>query len=94
MKVLISSGYGTGWSSWNQKELAFDPQIIEAFEKGITAVEMSDYCADLGYDDVCMGGFDNLRVVEVPVGTIFRIKEYDGHESIEIFNKNDWIIAD
>jgi hypothetical protein len=93
MKVLISPGYGAGWSTWEGADLATDPRLIKAFERGISALEMQELCADLGYGDVYMGGFKNLTIVEVPKGTIFRIKEYDGFESIEVFDDSDWLRA-
>jgi hypothetical protein len=40
-----------------------------------------------------MGGFKNLRVVEIPEGTFFRVSEYDGYESIEVFDNSDWLRA-
>ena len=27
--VLVSSGYGAGWSTWNQEELAYDRRVVE-----------------------------------------------------------------
>ena len=39
MKVLISPGYGAGWSTWNYIDLAFDPDIIQAFEAGLKVVD-------------------------------------------------------
>ena len=27
--VLVSNGYGSGWSTWNAKELAYDRRVIE-----------------------------------------------------------------
>ena len=29
--VLVSRGWGAGWSTWNNKEMAYDKRIIEAF---------------------------------------------------------------
>lgn len=93
MKVLISPGYGAGWSTWEGAGLATDARLIKAFERGISALEMQELCADLGYGDVYMGGFKNLTIIEVPKGTIFRIKEYDGFESIEVFDESAWLRA-
>ncbi len=93
MKVLISPGYGAGWSTWECKELATDARLIDAFEHCISKEKMHELCADLGYGDVYMGGFDQLRVVDVPVGTIFRVHEYDGYESIEVFDESGWLRA-
>lgn len=27
--VLVSRGYGAGWSSWSEKELAYDKRVVE-----------------------------------------------------------------
>ena len=29
--VLVSPGYGAGWSTWDRKELAYDKRIIEYY---------------------------------------------------------------
>lgn len=98
MKVLISPGYGAGWSTWNSPEVAIDKDLIELFEYGCTKEEMADACVERGYVDfygtVYMGGFDDLIIVEIPQGSYFRICEYDGSESIEILNLDDWFYAE
>lgn len=99
MKVLISPGFGTGWSTWNDPRMAFDECLIRAFECGISEEDMKDLCVKCGYDDVYgsppyMGGFSQLKVIEVPSGAVFRIHEYDGSESIEILDMDDWYVAE
>jgi hypothetical protein len=27
--VLVSGGFGAGWSTWNQPELAYDKRVVE-----------------------------------------------------------------
>lgn len=93
MKVLISPGYGVGWSTWNYIDLAFDPDIIQAFEAGLSEKDMRDFIISLGYEVPCMGGYECCKVVDVPKGTLFKIKEYDGYESIETYNGDDWLVA-
>ena len=99
MKVLISRGYGAGWSTWNEPMMAFDERLIRAFECGITKEDMKHLCMECGYtggyaDSVpYMGGFDGLEVVDVPSGMIFQIKEYDGSEYLEYFDDDDWYMA-
>jgi len=39
------------------------------------------------------GVYAKLEIVEVKPGTLFRISEYDGMESIEYFEPNKWHIA-
>jgi hypothetical protein len=41
-----------------------------------------------------MGGFDQLKVVDVPSGMLFRIDEYDGSESIETFDEDGWYYSE
>lgn len=98
MKVLISPGFGAGWSTWNHPLMAFDKDVIELFERGGSEDEIRRLCADKGYggDDryIYMGGFDELQVVEVPSGNLFKIEEYDGSEYIEIFDADEWYPAE
>ena len=94
MKVLISPGYGAGWSTWNYREMATDKDLIELFEKGCTKAEMATLCVEKGYEDPYMGGFDQLAVAEVPSGVLWRVDEYDGSESIEIFDSDSWSISE
>lgn len=94
--ILISIGYGAGWSTWGpwvNRSLAYDKRIVEAFISGISKEDMSEFLETLGYHDVYMGGFDNLEIEWVPKGTLFRIEEYDGHESIEVFDEKSYIVA-
>ena len=81
--VLISAGFGAGWSTWNDADLAYDKRIIEKWLKHPTANEMRDYIEGLGYNRPYMGGYYDLRLEFVPRGTLFCIHEYDGWESIE-----------
>lgn len=37
----------------------------------------------IGYHDVWMGGYNDLKIAWIPKGTMFYIHEYDGSESIE-----------
>ena len=101
MKVLISPGFGAGWSTWNQKEMAVDKDLINLFEKGCTYEEMRQLCIKKGYSSLFggepdMGGFGDLEIEEVPKDYYFKIMEYDGSEYIEIFNPDngDWIKAE
>ena len=99
MKVLISRGFGAGWSSWNDPRMAFDERLIRAFECGISEEDMKELCVECGYVDVngdppYMGGFKQLEVVDIPSGELFQIMEYDGSEYIEYFDESDWYLAE
>lgn len=92
--ILISSGYGAGWSSWNENDerLIFGKKIAEMVEQDrkeeITAEWIRENC---GIDDVYTGGTDNLEIVWLPVGTKFYIEEYDGSEMV--IRENRFLIA-
>ena len=93
--VIISPGFGAGWSTWNNveygNELVFDPMIVDMVLNN-KKDEFSTYIA-MRYPDLYNTGFDELAVQWVPVGTIFRVHEYDGNESIEVQDKMDWLVA-
>lgn len=98
IKVVISPGFGGGFSAdlydWTSEErfkLVTHPQLIEAVENGEATSELiSQICKELGKPRPYLGGLFELKVVEVPKGSLFRINEYNGHESVEIFNKKEW----
>lgn len=99
MKVLISPGLGAGWSTWNDPMMALDERLIRAFECGISEEDMVELCVACGYLDIYgeapyMGGFSDLKVVEVPSGAWFKIKEYDGSEYLEIFDPDEYYYAE
>ena len=92
--VLVSPGYGAGWSSWNTKhpECLFDPVVVAWVENG-----KQGSCPDMeelhGWDDFYDGGSAGLRIEWIPVGTLFRIEEYDGYEQIVLNEHEEWHTA-
>ena len=98
MTVLISRGYGAGWSTWNIPEIAVDPRVVKAFEEGASEEEMLQFCQEWGltdeYGTLYMGGYDEIEVVDVPTGTLFTIRVYDGSEYIETFDEKKWFRAE
>lgn len=93
--VLVSPGYGAGWSTWAREDLAdrvmFDPETVEWVERGKTDPQ-PDFEAKFGehfYD----GGAEDLVVMWLPVGTRFRIQEYDGAESLWRESEYEWFTA-
>ena len=94
--VLYSPGYGAGWSTWNQEysteELIFDPGLVDLVLAGKEQEEIVVYVT-LKWPDACLLGLSDLDVKWVPVGTKFQIGEYDGHESVDVFDEEDWFIA-
>ena len=91
--VLYSPGYGAGWYTWNREypEIIFDPSIVRLVEKG-KFDELITYMT-LKYPDMYLGGLEDLEVKWLPIGTKFRIDEYDGNESVELLGDIDWLEA-
>lgn len=103
--VLISSGYGAGWSSWLHDEEAFkenplfSPTVIQlVLDKKIgdgcesPSGEILDILEDIfpyGY----LGGARDLSIEWVESGTFFRIDEYDGAESLILMEEEDFSVA-
>jgi hypothetical protein len=91
--VLYSPGFGAGWFTWNTEvpEILFDPAIVEFVEKEQWD-ELRTY-STLKYPDIYDGGMRDLAVAWLPVGSAFRIHDYDGNESIEVRDQVNWIVA-
>ena len=93
--VLVSPGFGAGGYSWNSvhygDELIFDPVLAAYIDEG--KMDEAKTYVTMRWPDAYAGGVDDLVVHWVPVGTAFRIHEYDGSESIEIKEDLDWVVA-
>ena len=92
-KILVSPGFGAGWTTWNSGEtakymLTYQP-VIDALENGEELTDSHPAIEQLkedcrlmfGEEYVCVLGMRDLEVVEVS-GRV-RIHEYDGSESYE-----------
>ena len=91
--VLYSPGFGAGWYTWNYEhpEILFDPAIVKLVEKEKWD-ELATY-VELKYPEIYKGGLMDLEVAWVPIGTEFKINEYDGAESVELKDEIGWLIA-
>jgi len=91
--VLYSPGFGAGWYTWNTDtpEILFDPAIVKFVEKEKWD-ELETYVA-LKYPDIYTGGMKDLKVAWIPEGTLFRVDDYDGNESIELKENDNWFVA-
>ena len=97
--VLVSPGYGAGWSTWSycvEEDdpgfMMFDPTLVDMVERGASVEEIEAYVKSK-YPGGYYGGADGLTIQWLPVGTAFRIHEYDGSESVEIRDDIQWTIA-
>ena len=93
--VLYSPGFGAGWYSWERgtygEEIIFDPMMVKYVEED-RYNDLQQYVA-MRYPDAYTGGLADLTVAWISEGTLFRIDEYDGNESIETMADSTWIKA-
>ena len=101
--VIYSPGYGAGWSTWaehsEREMLLFDPHIVElileredgsldtdTFKQRVEQIwQLKGYTSYLNDQQ--------LEIAWVPNGTLFRIHEYDGSESVVLQDQDDWFKA-
>lgn len=91
--VLVSYGFGAGWSTWGaEKDGLFTPEVVLAL---INGEDLTKEFLDsvYGKDAFYYGGADELVVEWIKEGTLFRVTEYDGNESLEIRDDLDWNVA-
>ena len=85
--VIVSPGFGAGWSTWNDGEDAawcrHDPELVAAIEAGDKA--RAETLAEMRNEHIYTGGLRDARVEWVPLGAPYYIHEYDG---------NEWIVSD
>lgn len=87
--VLVSPGYGAGWSTWAGEEykvqLAMDSRFVKAKLDGWDQGKLEELVERvLGEDSyVYYGGWSNVEVEWVPVGERFEITEHDGYEELK-----------
>jgi hypothetical protein len=93
-KVLVSPGFGAGWSTWNYNipELLFDPVIVSMVEDGTSFETIEAYC-NAKYPVGYFGGVADLEVVLVKTGSDFIIHEYDGSETLQLKDEMKWVQA-
>jgi hypothetical protein len=97
--VVVSPGFGAGWSTWSYRGeedyrdfMLFDPTLVDMIERSESAETIETYVTFVHPGTYC-GGADDLTIQWLPVGTAFRIHEYDGSESVEIRDDIEWTIA-
>ncbi len=95
--VIYSPQHGAGWYSWHHiEELLFDPNLVDLIERSATEDEIEAYCEEHYQNEqksTYWGSVDELVIKWIPEGSIFRIDEYDGAESVVLQDDDDWLVA-
>lgn len=92
--VLISPGWGAGWSTWNNgsEEMVFDYTIAKMLHEKVNFNEIYDY-AEKQYPDAFFSGIESIVIEWLPEGTRFQVREYDGYEHIETYEEQKWLMT-
>ena len=93
--VLVSRGFGAGWSTWNheyKEQMMYDPEIVQLFldDAGDDAIVK---VAEAKWPNAYLGGVDGLSIEWMSEGTEFIIEEYDGSESVAYKEHTPWMKA-
>lgn len=59
--VLVSYGFGAGWSTWNSPECATDQELVQAFEDNLSEDEIMAI-AEKNWPDTYKGGLLDCKV--------------------------------
>jgi hypothetical protein len=90
-KVLVSRGFGSGWSTWNTEwdDLATDAGLVALVEEGAAPHVLEAY-AEEKWLGCYTGGVADLYVSVVDTGDLWQLREYDGSESLVRFDSDNW----
>lgn len=92
--VLVSPGYGAGWSTWHSEHretLCMDAEIVQAvmdkdLDKAVAIAKQK--CGDF-YER----GVRDLTVEWVKKGAAFEIDECNGSESLHVIGDHSYMVA-
>ena len=93
--VLISPDYGAGYSTWGEGD-PMDGELIKSLLECVDGFNPNevDSRTEIDVSDYMSSKYGSLfTICFVPVGTLFRISEYDGAESIVYFDESDFYEA-
>lgn len=86
--VLISPGFGAGWSTWGPSESSteqlFDTVLVELVLNGPENHKAWEKYAEDRWPDAYLGGLYQLEVHWVEEGQPFDVDEHDGSESLVV----------
>lgn len=82
--VLVSYGYGAGWSTWSYSSefFAMDKTLVQMKLDGATEEDVNTYLNTCDIEESSTSGWDDCEVEWLDKGQNFRIDDYDGNESL------------
>jgi hypothetical protein len=96
--ILFSPGLGSGWWTWNKDhdQLIYEPAVVKWVLGGkpVALRGALELMLTEKYEYVYIGSnLSDLEVTWLPLGTPFKITEYDGNESLAFHSDEDWHVA-
>lgn len=95
--VIVMSGYGSGFSSDNPGNPWFIYGDHEFVQMVLDEVDNGTICNYVSRmfpgTSLIMAPRQALYIEWVPVGSLFKIREYDGSEGVEILDTSEWFTA-
>jgi hypothetical protein len=101
--IIYSPGYGAGWSTWAEHTerdlILFDPDIAQLIlDRDSELITREEFGAQVdqiwqlkSYTSYCDHGA--IQVMWIPEGSLFRVEEYDGSESVVLQHEYKWYVA-
>lgn len=84
--VLVSPGYGAGWSTWglaaDRERMLFCPRLVRALESGAPEADLAIIARE-EFPEAYLAGIRQVVVEWVREGKPIRVVEYDGAEHVE-----------
>ena len=101
--VLISDGYGAGWSTWapaDHEFMLFDRGLVDlalieerkGSSTGETFNRVEQYMVEQN-KDCYLGGWEGIYVIWMKPGTKFIVEEHDGAETLRYRDGVRWTSA-
>jgi len=88
--VVISPGYGCGWSTWNSEVDPMEPTIAKAIEDKVPISQLKSIASSI-YPNETLYGLETAIVKYVYSGDSFDIKDNDGYETLIIYPSKGYI---
>lgn len=90
--ILVSPGYGAGFSSWVYDIHPGDARLVELVynQRFEEAANLCNNLFNTGYTEEF---FRDLDIEWLAPGTLYRIEEYDGSEQLVLFHASNYFAA-
>tara|TARA_R110000851_G_scaffold34409_2_gene91452 strand:+ start:593 stop:880 length:288 start_codon:yes stop_codon:yes gene_type:complete len=82
-RVIYSPSFGGGLT-FEQSFSADDPRLVDLYNRGASFREAKNV-----FPEISLGAWGALHHRDVPKGSWWKIKEYDGWESVEVIASLD-----